>query len=146
MAPAVRQEFHRMFSARWEESLDECRGTCPLRRPELAGVVVDSLRFFDGDRYFLTDFVVMPNHVHVLAAFLSPEQMLKQCASWKHYTAVQINRALGRRGHFWEDDAFDHLVRRPEQFEYLRKYVADNPRRAGLRSDDFVHYTRVNLE
>ena len=100
-----------------------------LRKSELAKTIAESLRYFDGDRYDLTDFVVMPNHVHLLAAFPNEEAMLDQCESWKHFTAVKINRFLGRKQRFWQQDGFDHLIRSAEQFEYLRRYVADNPQR-----------------
>lgn len=144
--PASEQrDFHRQLSARWESCLDECHGACVLRQPELWEIVGDSLRYFDGSRYVLTDFVVMPNHVHVLAAFREPATMLKQCASWKHYTAVQINKALARQGNFWEVEGFDHLVRSPEQFEHLRDYIAENPRQAKLRAGEFLHYSRKEL-
>jgi type I restriction enzyme R subunit len=139
---AERREFHAQLYSRWEESLDECRGACVLRQTELGRVVADSVRHFDNDRYLLSAFVVMPNHVHVLAAFTDAEKMLKQCVSWKHYTAVRINKALGRRGRFWEVDDFDHLVRSPEQFAFLREYIAENPRRARLRPGEYVHYSR----
>jgi type I restriction enzyme R subunit len=84
----------------------------------------------------------MPNHVHLLVAFLDEESMLRQCDSWKHFTATEINRALGQRGHFWQQDGFDHLVRSADQFEYLRKYIADNPRRARLPANEFCHWSK----
>jgi putative transposase len=138
---AVR-EYQNLISERWNDRLDDCHGTCVLQRPELSQVVVDCLVHFDGDRYELTDFVIMPNHVHVLAAFLDEDSMLKQCDSWKHFTAVKINRALNRRGRFWQQDGFDHLVRSIEQFDYLRRYLAENPRRARLSSNEFRHYSK----
>jgi type I restriction enzyme R subunit len=144
-APA-RAEFHRTFSGRWHAMLDESHGACVLKRPEVAGTVAESLRHFDGDRYTLTDFVVMPNHVHVLAAFSDEALMLAQCESWKHFTAVRINKALGRAGRFWQADGFDHLVRGAEQFDALRRYIADNPRRAGLAPGEFIHYSRELTE
>ncbi len=135
-------EFKLFVSDRWNEHLDACHGTCVLRRPEFSKEVAQSLRHFDGDRYDLTDFVVMPNHVHVLVAFPDEEAMLKQCESWKHFTATRINRALGRRGRFWQQDGFDHLVRSAEQFEYLRQYIANNPIRARLLPGEFVHESK----
>src|SRR5205085_2067391 len=105
-------------------------GECVLRRAEFSEEVAKSLRHFDGDRYDLTDFVILPNHVHILAAFPDEAAMLAQCDSWKHFTATKLNRALGRKGRFWQQDGFDHLVRSVEQFAYLRGYFADNPRRA----------------
>jgi REP-associated tyrosine transposase len=113
-----------------------------LRQPALSQIVTDSLLHFDGDRYELTDFVVMPNHVHLLVAFPDEESMLRQCDSWKHFTSTQINPALGRKGHFWQQDGFDHLVRSVEQFEYLRRYIADNSRRARLRPDEYRHLSK----
>jgi type I restriction enzyme R subunit len=140
---AVREEFRDTLAERWNNALDACHGECAFRRPELANIVTDSLMHFDGERYELTDYVVMPNHVHLIAAFFDEEKMLLQCDSWKHYTATQINRALGRKGRFWQQDGFDHLIRSPEQFATLRRYIAENPQLARLRAGEFVHYSKV---
>ena len=136
------QDFRDTVMNRWNGDLDACHGSCVLRRPELAKVVSDSLDHFDGDRYELTDYVVMPNHVHVLVAFLDEATMLKQCTSWKHFTATQINKAIGRSGSFWQQDGFDHLVRSPEACDHLRRYIADNPRRANLPASTFVQVSK----
>jgi REP element-mobilizing transposase RayT len=137
------REFQLVLSDRWNGHLDDCHGACVLRRPELADVVTDSLRHFDGKRYELTDLVVMPNHVHLLVVFPKAEAMLQQCESWKHFTATKINRLLDRKGRFWQQDGFDHLVRSLVQFEYLRKYIAGNPEGARLQRGEFVHYSKV---
>jgi putative transposase len=136
-------ELHAILSDRWNDQLDASHGECVLRRPELAEEVAKSLRHFDGDRYELTDFVVMPNHVHLIATFPDEASLLKQCESWKHFTATQINRRLQQKGRFWQQDGFDHLVRSLEQFEYLRKYIADNPIRANLRPGEYLHYSKA---
>lgn len=132
-------EFVRSFSDRWHRSLDACQGACVLKQPHLSKIVSDSLLKFDGIRYELTDFVVMPNHVHLLAAFTSEEGMLEQCEGWKHYQAVQIKSS----GRFWQQDGFDHLVRSVEQFEALRKYIAANGEKARLRDGEFRHYSKT---
>jgi len=41
-------------------------GSCVLREPEVARMVEGAFQFFDGQRYRLLAWVVMPNHVHVL--------------------------------------------------------------------------------
>jgi type I restriction enzyme R subunit len=139
--PAERlRKFQRYVSDRWSDHLDELHGACVLRRPQCARIVGDSLQRFDDDRYCLCGYVVMPNHVHVLAAFPTEEAMLAQCESWKHFTARQINGVLSKKGRFWEQDAFDHLVRSPEEFERLRCYIAENPRRARLQAGEYLHY------
>jgi type I restriction enzyme R subunit len=135
-------DYHRRFTNRWLELLGDCHGDCLLRQRALAEVVGTSLRHFDGQRYLLTDYVVMPNHVHVLAAFPNEEGMLAQCESWKHYTATQINRATGRDGRFWQSDDFDHLVRSEEQFHYFRRYIADNLIAVGLEPSNVYHFSK----
>ncbi|MBM3892271.1 MAG: hypothetical protein FJ388_24405, partial [Verrucomicrobia bacterium] len=142
LSPALVAEFHSTLSVRWQDLLDACHGECVLRRRELARIVSDSLLHFDGDRYEMLDFVVMPNHVHLLATFADEAAMLAQCESWKHFTAAQINRRVGGSGRFWQQDAFDHLVRHEAQFERLRQYIAENPSKAKLPGGEYVHYTQ----
>ena len=81
----------------------------------------------------------MPNHVHLLAAFPSAESMREQFDSWLHYTAFRIHQRINKKGHFWQQEPFDHLVRSVEQYEYLRDYIADNPKTAKLKEGDFVY-------
>ena len=107
---AQQREFHNTFSRRFMAYLDRGYGACLLKRRELARIVADNLRHFDGDRYQLGDFVVMPNHVHLLVCLLGRTHLEKQCYSWKKYTATKINGALGQRGRFWHEESFDHLV------------------------------------
>jgi REP element-mobilizing transposase RayT len=137
----IRREFQSRFTDRFQDILDDCHGECVLRRPELAGIVSKSLLHFDHQRYEMSDFVVMPNHVHLLAQFTTTT-MKNQCESWKHYTAVQINRSLGKKGRFWQIDQFDALVRSEMQFEAIKAYIAENPRKAKLRKGEFIHYAR----
>ncbi|GAB5406119.1 MAG: transposase [Aureliella sp.] len=137
------RQFKRQFSRVREDFLDTCQGRCLLRRPELTSIVVDALFHFDGERYRLGDFVVMPNHCHLLVAFANAEMMKTQTDSWLHYTAYRINQTIGKKGKFWQQEPFDHLIRSPEQYSYLRKYIADNPAKAGLKPGEF-HYRRYS--
>lgn len=141
LSEADRIRFYRQFDHCREDFLDTCHGECLLQRPILAQIVADSLLHFDGQRYRMGDFIVMPNHVHLLAAFGNAGQLVAQCDSWLHYTAVQINKRLGRKGKFWQQEPFDHLVRSPEQYEYLRDYIRDNPKKARLKPGEY-HYRR----
>ena len=134
-----RSEFHKEFNRCREDFLDTCHGQCVLRRRELAEIVADSLLHFDGQRYRMGDFIVMPNHVHLLVSFPSEESLSVQCDSWLHYTARQINLKLGRKGKFWQQEPFDHLVRSEVQYDYLRRYIRDNGRKAGLVEDHYLY-------
>jgi hypothetical protein len=50
---------------------------------------------------------------------------------------------LGRKRGFWQEDGFDHLVRSAEQFDHLRRYIAENPAWARLRPDDYNHWSKA---
>jgi REP element-mobilizing transposase RayT len=140
---AARREYHVHFTSAWMECLDECHGECVLRRPELSAIVAENLLHRDGSDYELSDFVVMPNHVHALAQFRSEGGMQDCCRDWKHYTARKINSALGQSGQFWQTESFDHLVRSPEQFQYQRGYIERNPSAAGLQESEYRYYRRA---
>jgi putative transposase len=126
----------------WDRRLDLGAGACLLAKPEVSEIVEQSLKHFDGDRYILTDFAVMPNHVHVLVAFRDEQLLLTQCTSWKRYTSTQINQLLDLKGDFWQPEQFDHLVRSPEQFGHYRRYIADNPKNAQLPATACRHYSK----
>jgi putative transposase len=134
-----RQEFLKQFNRQREMFLDTCHGRCLLNRPELARIVADALLHFDGTRYRMGDFVVMPNHVHLLAVFRSADDLKAQCDSWMHFTAYRINQTIDEKGKLWQQEPFDHLVRSPEQYDYLRDYIADNPKKAGLKPGEFIY-------
>lgn len=140
--PKMVERYQSFVANRWNDHLDQCHGQCVLRRAEFAQEIAQSLTHFDGERYDLTDFVVMPNHVHLLAAFPDEDAMLSQCESWKHYTARKINRALNRDDRFWQADAFDQLVRSVESFLYYRRYIADNPKKAKLKEGEYLHFSK----
>ena len=132
---SLRQTFRQHRDRRWHWHLDSCHGECVLRRRELAEIVMNSLRHFDGDRYDLDCAVVMPNHVHLLAQFHPPTTCRGQCESW-----LQINQRLGRKQSFWQSEPFDHLVRSAEQFEYLQRYIAENGSQANLPETDYLFW------
>ena len=132
-------DFKRHFNRCREDFLDTCHGECPMRRPELAKIVADSLLHFDGERYQMGDFIVMPNHVHFLAAFPSQSMMEEQFDSWLHFTAWKINKALKSSGHLWQQEPFDHLVRSLDQYDYLRRYIRENPEKARLRLGEYLY-------
>ena len=131
-----RQEFHALFSRRMHELLDECAGECLLKRAELRQIVVEALLHFRGCRYELGGLVVMPNHVHVLMQCLGEHRMKAQVTAWKRYSARCLHEALGRKGHFWLGETYDHIVRSREQFEHYQRYIRENPAKAKLGVDE----------
>ena len=105
----------------------------------------------------LDAFVVMPNHVHGIAAFVGAGLALpgdKGAASsaptsgdgvahgvptladviraFKSLSAIHVNRLLRRSGPLWQRGYFDHVVRDDRDLERIREYIATNPLRWAL--------------
>lgn len=137
----LRRAFTKFRNQLWNTSLDDCHGACFLRNRDHAKIVADSLLHFDGIRYDIERFVVMPNHVHFLVQMHQGWDLRAQCESWMRYTATQINRCMGIGGDFWAEP-FDHVVRNPTQFDYLRRYIVENPAKAGLSSQVTLTWIR----
>jgi putative transposase len=137
-----RANFYRKLLITRDKYLDQGHGRCLLANQECAIQVEQALLHFDNQRYFMTDLVVMPNHVHFIAAFRDEQTFLKQCTDWKRYTARQINRLCQGSGQFWQVDQFDHLIRHAGAFEYFRKYIAENPKNAGLNDGQFRCFSK----
>ena len=134
------REYHRLFSRRLDEWLDAGSGSCLLRDKQLAGVVARALGHFDGERYALAAFVVMPNHVHVLFRLVTPHRLEEVLKSWKGFTAREINRRLGKSGQLWQEEYWDRIIRNEAHFAKCREYILSNPSKAGLREGEFVSY------
>ena len=112
--------------------MDSGYGACHLRRPDVAKVVRDSLLHFDGERYELFVWVIMPNHVHVVFR-RRPEYSLKRVVGgWKSFTAHELRGVVDYEEHFWQADYYDHLIRTEQEFRNTCRYVWRNPENAGL--------------
>jgi REP element-mobilizing transposase RayT len=129
----------RLFSERVEPYLDSGQGACHLARADISGLVVEALRHFDGTRYRLFAWCVMPNHVHVVVRPAPGQGLAGILHSWKSFTAKQANKILKTRGGgFWQREYYDHLVRDEQDLERIVQSVMDNPARAGLEGWKWV--------
>ena len=124
---AERPAIDKQFAIRLDSYLDVGYGSCILR--EHAGLIADALRYFDGKRYLLHTWCVMPNHVHVLLHLDRGRELENVLHSWKSYTAHRIGLGV-----IWQREYFDRVIRGPEEFRETRRYIVDNPAKAGLHN------------
>jgi REP element-mobilizing transposase RayT len=110
-----------------------CSGPFYLRQASVADMVAEAIHYNANalGHYLLHAFAVMPNHVHVL---LTPAVPLpKMMKSLKGITAKRGNLILGLTGKpFWQQESYDHQVRSDREFAQIRRYIENNPVRAGL--------------
>jgi REP element-mobilizing transposase RayT len=132
---------------RIEAHLDKGTGAAWLRDARVARLVQEALLYFDGNRYRLHAWVIMPNHVHVLLTPVRDHSLSSIVQSWKSYTAVRANRLLQRQGAFWHRDYFDRYIRDDRHFAAAVTYVEANPVRAGLcaSSEEWVFSSAARL-
>jgi REP element-mobilizing transposase RayT len=107
-------------------------GSCALARAEIAELVQRALKHFHDQRYYLSAWCVMPNHVHAVVTPIDGWELSAILHSWKSFTANEANKILKREGTFWERESFDHLIRTFDHFEAFVLYVENNPVEARL--------------
>jgi putative transposase len=102
-----------------------------FRQQSAAELMMDVLEHYrEQKRYSLHEFVIMPDHLHLLltpAAEVSVER------------AVQLikggfSHRLGKQkpGLIWQESFTSHRIRNEDDFEYHAEYIRMNPVRAGL--------------
>jgi putative transposase len=133
---------HSLFSERIDQWLDAGYGSCLLRDPASREIVETALGHFDGDRYDLTAYVIMPNHVHVLVQLRAHPPLDRLLHSWKSYTAKAINKQVKRTGPLWQEDYWDRLIRNERHFAKCLRYIQDNPHKAKLAPGTYTLYQR----
>jgi REP element-mobilizing transposase RayT len=100
-------------------------------------IVLSACHFHNEKSCDLGAAVIMPDHVHLILVPLVDEE--KQCVTpihWitrsiKGFSARQINARIGRKGTVWQDESFDHVIRRGD-WDAKLEYLLLNPVRKGL--------------
>ena len=136
----MQKEHNRLFTTRFESSLDDCHGSCCLRDPAIGEIVADAFHHFDGERYDLGSFVDMPNHVHVLFRANHGYRLEDILHTWKRFTSREINKSLERTGQLWQTEYWDRLIRSQKHLDWALRYIDENP--AKLPSGSFLLWRR----
>lgn len=144
------------YFGKYDEYLDRVsHGPKWLSNDKVSKIVSESLHYWDGKRYTLICYCIMPNHVHLVIEMLSNEVresgnlsnktsgqfdklsyvLSPIMHSIKRYTAREANAILNRTGAFWQHESYDHVVRNGEELERIIWYVLNNPVKAGLVED-----------
>ena len=125
-----------------EQWLDAGLGCCALSHPRMAEVMQQTLQLFDGTRYRLIAWCIMPNHVHVLIEPAMSLPIILQ--SWKSFTgswAISHNAELGlgvpraigaTKNQFWMREYWDRYIRDEKHFHATIEYIHNNPVKAEL--------------
>ena len=115
-----------------ESYLDNGLGRCELQETDVAKIVIENWLYWNHKKYELLNFVVMPNHVHLLIKQLEGHTLESILHSWKSFTSVAINKILHKSGAFWSPEYWDRYIRDESHFKNANHYINNNPVKARL--------------
>jgi putative transposase len=134
------------YYLKFDEALDSSdTGPHHLKNQEIATLVIDKIKSYEGQYYTLEAYCIMSNHVHALFNFSAqlPEkeadfqeesyvQLSKVMNLIKGGSAYTANKVLGVKGKFWEEEYFDRYVRNEQHRNTVVAYILNNPVKAGI--------------
>jgi len=120
------------FRRRVEYYLDQNYGEGSLRIAAIADTLQETLLKWDGTRYKLISWVIMPNHAHILLSPSAENSLSDIMHSIKSFTAHEANIVLNRKGQFWAKEYFDRYIRDRKHFASTIAYIENNPVKARL--------------
>ena len=123
---------------RIEEYVDRGGGCAILADPRIAGTMTAALRYWDGNRYRLLAWCVMPNHVHVVVRLFSGHELGAIVKGWKLHVSKVAKHALGQTGKLWQREYYDHMICDGEELKRAVQYVIENPAKGALKNWPWV--------
>ena len=82
-------------------------------------------KYHDDQRWFCSLALLMPDHVHMLVTMSPVHDLTKTMGNWKRWLAA-------KRGLVWQENFFEHRLRKDESEEEKGQYILANPVRAGF--------------
>jgi putative DNA methylase len=125
----------------FEKGIDKGLGNRLLSTRQNAEIVRDTLHYFDGDRYRLLAWVIMPNHIHVMTEQITGNSLSTIIQTWKSYSAHAINKLRNSNRQVWAPDYFDRFIRNERHYANAKYYIENNPVKARLveRPEDWAY-------
>jgi len=104
-----------------------------LQSERNAGLLIEVLRSLVAEHHFkLLDFVIMPDHVHLLVEVGSEMTIEKAMQLVKGRFSHRLGKELGYKGEVWQRGFTEEQVLNKQSFDAHREYIAENPVKAGL--------------
>jgi putative transposase len=104
-----------------------------LQSERNAGLLIDVLRTLVAEHAFaLSDFVIMPDHVHLLLTVAEGVTIEKAMQLVKGRFSYRLSHEFGHKGEVWQRGFSEVQVLSSSSFESHHEYIAQNPVKAGL--------------
>jgi putative transposase len=110
-------------------------GRALLQSDRNATLFIDVLRSYVAAKKFkVHDFVVMPDHVHLLMTVSGDTSIEKAVQLIKGGFSYRLKKETGYTGEIWQKGFSEVRVNDKESFARHRQYIAENPVKRGLAS------------
>jgi putative transposase len=104
-----------------------------LQSERNAGLLIEILRSLVAERDFkLHDFVIMPNHIHLLIEVNGDMTIEKAMQLIKGRFSYRLSHEFGYKGEVWQRGFTEEQVLGKKNIAQHRAYIAMNPVKAGL--------------
>jgi putative transposase len=102
------------------------RGVNHFCRPEVGPAILESVENRNDRQIWFCDLIVlMPDHIHLMVSFPDLPSFSGVIGSWKHWLSRKHSIS-------WQENFFDHRIRKEESYAEKADYILQNPVRAGL--------------
>lgn len=140
----IKMKYWKLISPLESKLLDKGYGSCILKDSAIRKVVSDSLKYWDGNKYNLVAYVIMPNHVHAIFHLFGQHTIESVIHSIKSYSSNTINKITMHSGSIWMKEYFDRIIRGEEHLNSCINYILVNPKY--LKSDEFEVYVNPTYD
>jgi putative transposase len=104
-----------------------------FQRTEAADLLLSTiLKYRDAGEFLLHEFVVMPNHIHLLLSVDDDHAIGRAVQLIKGGFSFAMGKAGLKLKAAWQPSYYEHRVRDTVEYERMRAYIHDNPVRRGL--------------
>jgi putative transposase len=110
--------------------------------PEVAEILITNLLHYrDQGTYLLHEFVVMPNHLHLLLTPAADMSLEKAMQLIKGSSSHEIHQRRRHKMKIWQPGFHESTVRDADDYQARRQYIRLNPLQAHLadRPGDWIH-------
>jgi putative transposase len=104
-----------------------------FRRAAMAELFLETLFLYRHAKiYLLHEFVVMPDHMHLILTPSAKFSLEKAVQRIKGGFSFQVGKRISSELEVWQPGFTQHLILDEDDFQKHRDYILDNPVRAGL--------------
>jgi putative transposase len=110
--------------------------------PEIAEILMGTMiHYRDRDAYLLHEFVVMPDHLHLLLTPSATTSLEKSIQLVKGGSAHEIHKQRDQAMKIWQEGFYDWTIRDANDWQTKVEYIRMNPVRArlALRPQDWPY-------